>query len=315
MRRMFGVFMAVVLCLSLALNVLLYLAAKNAPRFVSFEDANTRETYETVHHVREAQRTATGMGIKVGILDKYFGYKRHPGLYSGGMDFVGDRSSFEQISEHGYWMATTLKEIAPGVEVLALNVRTSDKAREAEAVVRAINWAMGQHVKILTYSAEAFGERYRARIDDAVKQANERNVVTTFVHYPLEENLLPTGLFPAGTGEEGRAADLSIYHFDYNTLLLSVYDKHRRLVDAGARPHRGDEVPYLSISSTSPVLAGFVAMMMEVKGGLSPAEYKKVLIETSRALEYKGRMVEHVVDAPAALQYLKTAFAADQSPQ
>jgi len=315
MRRVIGISVAVLLVLSLALNVALYLAARRAPRFVSFENANTRDTYESIHHVREAQGTATGRGIKVGILDKYFGYGKHPELYAGGMDFGGDGPAFEQISEHGYWMATTLKEIAPGVEVLALNVRTSDKAREAAAIVRAIDWAVGQHVKILTYSAEAFGEPYRAGIDDAVRRAHERGVVTTFVHYPLEENMLPTGLFPAGTGEEERAADLSIYHFDYNTLLLSVYEKHRKLVEAGARPRSGDEVPYLSISSTSPVLAGFVAMMMEVKGELSPAEYKRVLVETSRTIEYKGRKVERVVDAPAALQYMKTTFGDDRPPQ
>jgi hypothetical protein len=293
------------LILSLSLNVVLYREFRNTPRYISFSDANTRETYATVHRVKEAQRTATGRGIKVGILDKYFGVRDHPALYTAGEDFVGDRGRFERTSEHGYWMATTLKEIAPDVEVLALNVRTADRAREADAMIRAIDWALGRQVNILTYSAEAFRPEIRKPIDEAIRRAIDRNVVTTFIHYPLPENLLPTGFFQDDRGEEGRQPDLAVYPFDYNMLPVFVYEKYRRLVEAGGRPRTGDELPYLSVSSTSPVLAGIVAMMMEVKGGLPPAEYKRVLIATSRSAELRGRSVDRVVDAQAAIEHLK----------
>ena len=308
MKRRTAILIVVVLLLSLSLNVLLYLEFRNSPKYVSFSDANTRETYDTVHHIREAHRTATGRGIRVAILDKYFGFRKHRELYADGRDFIDDPGAFEAISEHGYWMATTLKEIAPGVEVLALNVRTGDKTREADAMIRAINWAVDEGVNILTYSAQPFRPELRRGIDDAVRKAADRNVVTTFIHYPLSENLLPTGLFPAEGGADGREPDLAIYHFDYNELLLFVYERHRKLIEAGRTPRSGDEIPYFSISSMSPVLAGIVAMMMEVKGGLAPAEYKRVLIATSRSIEYKGRTVERVVDAPRALEYLKTVY-------
>src|SRR5512141_1050662 len=121
MKRTSQITLIVVLVLSFALNVKFYLDLKNTPRYVSLSDANTRDTYETVHHIKEAQKTATGKGIKVGILDKYFGFKNNPSLYAGGKDFVNDAQAFEEIAEHGKWMATTLKEIAPGVAVYALN--------------------------------------------------------------------------------------------------------------------------------------------------------------------------------------------------
>jgi hypothetical protein len=273
------------------------------------DDANTRDTYETVHRVREAQRRATGRGVRVGILDKYFGFDRHHDLYAGGEDFVGDAASFERIDEHGHWMATTLREIARGAEVFALNVRSDDRTREADAIARAIDWAVERHLNVLTYSARPFAAEHRPKIDEAVKRAAASGIVTTFVHYPLEENLLPTGLFPGGPGEESRPTDGAIFHYDYNTLLLSVYEKNRKILDAGGRPRSGDDVPYFSISSTSPVVAGIVALMMEVRGGLPPAEYKRVLVETSRPFEYRGRTVDRVVDAPRALAYLDTMSA------
>lgn len=305
MTRVTVVVLIVALAASLLVNVKLFSDLKSAPRAVTFADANTRETYETVHHIREAQKTATGKGIRVGVLDKYFGFRKHASLYSGGKDFVNDAEAFEEISEHGRWMTTTLKEIAPGVEVFALNVRTGDGEKEADAVVNAINWAIEQKLDVLTYSAQPFESKYRVKIDNAVKRATQHNLVTTFIHCPLPENMLPGGLLPDDMGGNSRTPDLHVYHFDYNTLLLFMYEKYEKIRESGGQPRSGDEIPYFSISSTSPVLAGIVAMMMEVNRNLPPDEYKQILIRTSKEFEYKGRTIDRVVDAPRALEYVK----------
>jgi len=306
MKSTIRIFCILVFIFSLALNLKFYLDFQGTPKYVSLNDGNTRETYESVHHIKESQKTATGKGIRVGVLDKYFGFKKHGELYSGGRDFVNDAEAFEEIGEHGKWMATTLKEVAPDVEVFALNVRTGDKGKEAEAVVNAINWAIEHDLNVLMYSAEPFDAEYREKIDRAVKKAIDHNLVTTFVHYPLAENILPDGLLRQNTELDSRTPDVRVYHFDYNVLLLIMYEKYQNILESGGQPRRGDEMPYFSISSTSPVLAGIVAMMMEVKRDLPPADYKQVLINTSREFEYKGRKYEHVVDAAKALEYLKT---------
>jgi len=305
MKRTAVVSLIVALTASLFLNIKWFLDLKSVPKFVTFGDANTRGTYETVHHIGEAQKTATGKGIRVGILDKYFGFRKHSSLYSGGKDFVNDAESFEEISEHGMWMATTLKEIAPGVEVFALSVRTGEGEKEADAVVNAINWAIEQKLDVLTYSAQPFESKYREKIDNAVKRAIEHNLVTTFIHYPLPENMLPGGLLPDDREGNSRAPDVRIYHFDYNTLLLFMYEKYEKIRESGGQPRKGDEIPYFSISSTSPVLAGIVAMMMEVRRDLPPDEYKQILIRTAKELEYKGKKMDRVVDAPRALEYVR----------
>lgn len=275
---------------------------KSSTETVSFGNANTRPTYDYFHHIKEAQYIATGKGIKVGIIDKYFGYADNKNVYSGGMDFTGNNTEFEKIAEHGLWMATTLKEIAPDVEIYALNARSSDRRKEGEAILKAIDWAIENGINILTYSAEPFREEDRYEIDKAVLKAVMNNIVITFIHYDLPENILPNGLFPKSPASYKREADVNILHFDYNTLLLS---KYKDFVESGRRgTDKNGDLPYFSNSSMSPVLAGIIAMMVEVNNNLTPADYKRILIETSKEIDYEGHKVKHVVDATDALKYL-----------
>jgi hypothetical protein len=305
MKRSLVVLLSVLFVLSLLLNLKLFLDIRTQPWHVSFGNANTRDTYETVHHVRAAQQLSTGRGIKVGVLDKYFGFSKHDTLYADGKDFVDDREAFEEIDEHGYWLATTLKEIAPGVKVYALNVRCGNKGKEAQAIEDAMNWAIDNRLDILTYSAEPFDPACRPKIDSAVKKAIDHHIVTTFIHYPLPENILPHGFY-ASSSEEGctRSPDVNIYHYDYNTLFLVNYEK---FLSSGRKPRSGDDLPYFSLSSMSPVLAGFVAMLMEIKRDLPPEAYKQILITSSREVQYHGTTIPHVVDAQKAVEYLKNA--------
>lgn len=305
MKRSFKVILIILLILSFSLNVKFFLVLRDKPWFVNFSDANTRETYETVHHVKEAQKISTGKEIKVGILDKYFGFKKHNEVYVGGMDFLDDKEKFEEVDEHGFWMATTLKEIAPDVKIYALNARSTDKDKEAQAIVSAINWAIENNINILTYSGEAFTPEQREKIDGAVKKAIDHNIVTTFIHYDLPENILPYGLWTDNSEGYSRAPDVNILHYDYNVLLLFQYENY---VNVGRKAQSGNDIPFFSVSSTSPVLAGFVAMLMEIKKGLPPAEYKQILMTSSREYDYKGKSIKHVIDAPKAIDYIKIHY-------
>lgn len=269
--------------------------------FISFADANTRMTYDYFHNIKQAQQLATGKGIKVGIVGTYFGYDTNKDLYSGGKDFTGDNKAFEEIAEHGLWMATTLREIAPDVEIYALNARDKDRTKETGAILDAINWAIENDIDILTYSAEPFRHEDRAEIDKAVLKAIDNNIVTTFIHYDLQENILPTGLFQNSPKFYSREADVNVFHYDYNVLLLFKYEDY---LNSGKEIRNNGSDPYFSNSSMSPVLAGIVAMMKEINNDLTAEEYKKILIETSKRIEYKGNQVNHVVDAHSAIRHL-----------
>ena len=270
--------------------------------FTSFSDANTRSTYDSFHHIKEAQQLTTGKGVKIGILGKYFGYNKNKNIYAGAKDFTGDVDALEEIAEHGLWMATTLKEIAPDVEIYALNARNNNRNTEAKAIVSAINWAIENDIDILTYSAQAFNSEHRAEIDEAVRLAHQYGIITTFIHYDLAENILPTGLCPNSPKSYSRNADLNIFHFDYNLLLLFKYENY--LKSGRNVGNNIGNLPYFSNSSMSPVLAGIVAMMKEANSKLKPEDYKRILIETSQEITYNGYKVKHVVNAPSAINYV-----------
>ena len=87
---------------------------------IHIPNANSRDTYFTIHNILEAHKYSKGKGVKIGILDWGFGFSEHGELYAGGECFNDNRENFDENSEHGYWMAAVLKEIAPECEVYAL---------------------------------------------------------------------------------------------------------------------------------------------------------------------------------------------------
>lgn len=261
-----------------------------------FENANSRHTYFSVHGIAEAQGWSKGEGIRVGILDHYFGTEEHPDLYAGSENFLGDEAvdGLTRIAEHGFWMARTLREIAPGVEIFALNAAARDEARRADAISRAIDWAIENEIDILTHSHREFSKDVRTTLDEAVERANKAGIATIFIHYGHPENLLPGGLFPRL--EDGREPDVFVLHYDYSLLFTEWYGELQQM----GTSKRG-YVPFLSISSTAVVTAGVVAMMLDLAPYLSPQRCRDILRETGTELTFEGRTVPRALDAAAAV--------------
>ncbi|MDE7433114.1 MAG: S8/S53 family peptidase, partial [Lachnospiraceae bacterium] len=244
-------------------------------------------------------------GIKVGILDWGFGFAEHDDLYAGGKDFAAYSNhddNFNHTSEHGFWMAQTLKEIAPDVSIYALGTYCPGEDAWVDAMIEAIDWAIEQHIDILTLSHEQLSDKNRARFDEAVNRAVANGIVTTFIHYDNPNNILPWGIW-SETGEEyyQRAADINVFQYDYNLLLMENYTNGIARADF-------DETyksqVFTSVSSMSVVTAGSVALLKEIDNTLTPAQYKEILMNTSRRLEYEGKYAEHVLDMEAAVRYL-----------
>ncbi len=267
------------------------------PEILVFPNANSRPTYFSIHNVREAWATSRGAGVKVGILDHSFGFRTHPGLYAGGQAFQADEwaQSFDTVSHHGYWMASTLREVAPEVQIYALGTYSSDERVRVDAMVRAIDWAIANHLDVLTYSAQRFSPAVRPRLDSAVDRALAAGIVTTFIHYPHPGNLLPAGLGPR-SGDDEREPDVNILHYDYQVIFT------RRYADWMQSGRQGDYRPFLSISSTSVVTAAFVAMLRSVRRDLSPADLRRVLMDTAHPMTFEGAPAARVVDIAAALR-------------
>jgi hypothetical protein len=272
---------------------------QEVPFALVFPGANSRETYFSMHRIRDAQSLCKGRGVKVGILDHLFGTERHPGLYAGGNNFLdeSERWKLTDKDEHGYWMAIVLREVAPEVQIYALNTSSRDEKTRVEAMAKAIDWAIENRIDVLTYSNRPFSPEGRARLDPAVRKAHAADIVTTFIHYGEPGNLLPGGLFP--DLEDGREPDVHVLHYDYGVVFVRDY----------ARFQQGQEVrgyrPFLSLSSTSPVIAGVVALMRGLKPELSPAQCQEILRTTARPLEFEGKNVPRCLDAAAAVRHVE----------
>ncbi|MFH2000870.1 MAG: peptidase [Planctomycetota bacterium] len=314
MKNTKTVFWFLVISLSLIGNVILFLQRSEQPFFIHIPDANSRETYFTLHHVKEAQAISRGQGISVGILDHYFGYEAHKAIYHDAIDFLNDPDSLNTISEHGYWMASVLKETAPGCEIYALNTHESgDEEKKVTAMIAAIEWAVDHKIDILTYSSQPISENQKARLDEAVNKAIENNVVIVFIHYDHPQNLWPNGMFSTSPLPNGRREpDINILHYDYNTLLLSTYDKYQK---SPANLTSGDDIPYFSLSSTAPVTAGFVALLKGLDNTLAPQAYRDILRTTSYRMNFKDPFLLREFECPNVVDIRKAvSFLQSQSP-
>lgn len=312
-RKVFMGIGAFFILASFAANVLLISELIKQPHNISFENANSRDTYFTLHNVRQAQSISKGKGIKVGILDHCFGYELHKDLYSNGVDFLNNPDALNKIDEHGYWMAATLKEIAPECEVYALNTAaSSDEDKRITAMINAIDWAIENHIDILTYSQSEISEKNRERFDAAVNKAVKNNIVTTFIHYDNPNNIWPGQMVSSNRMEKGqREPDFNVLHYDYNTLRIDTYKKYQ---DLKTNLSSGDDIPFFSISSTSPVTAGFIAILKSINNTLTPDEYRKILQDTSYKTTFKDPFTlkesecSRVVDIGKAAAYIKEKY-------
>jgi hypothetical protein len=273
----------------------------DVPFVFVFENANSRPTYFSVHDIAAAHQLTRGEGIQIGILDHYFGTDIHPGLYAGSANFLGDTAieKLTTVAEHGYWMAKTLREIAPGVEIFALNTASKSQVERADAISRAVDWAIENDLDILTFSHRKFSSDVRNVVDAAVERAHAAGIVTVFIHYGHTENLLPGGL--STTLEDGREPDIFVLQYDYSVLFTPWYAE----IQQSGRSSRGYE-PFLSISSTAVVTAGVVAMILSLEPDLTPGQCRQILRQTSRSMTFEGREVPRVLDAAAAVAFVRT---------
>ncbi len=290
-----------VLIISLLLNILTGYKLREERRVwnLSFENANSWETYFSVHRVRGAQKRAKGKGIKVGILDHYFGTKKHGELYAGEKDFLGKLKDHQEISEHGYWLTNTLKEIAPECQVYALSTLDSkNETKRVKAMAEAIDWAIENKLDILTYSAQQIEDSENKKVlDAAVEKAEANGIIITFIHYDHPYNMKPIGIYEEDN-KENIESTITIYSYDYNLLLKSDFNQYG-MGNIGAEEARR---LFYSNSSMSVVVAGFMAILKSIDPTLTPKEYREILMASAQ---------ERTVMEPQTLRQIPLKHVAD----
>ncbi len=268
---------------------------------LSFSNANSRDTYFTVHNVKAAHKHARGKGAKVGVIDHGFALDDNKSLYTDGVDIAGFPPGLHEERSHGLWMATVLREIAPECDIIAINGSHLEdgmsweefEERRSPHLIQSIGWAVESGIDVLTYSSAKAPLSYRQLVGDAIAKAVSHGITTTFIHNDHQDNIWPDwcGPYFKDSGDHRdftREPDVNIYHYDYNTIMVNRYEAYLEKVAKGEVIGSGNDLPFFSISSTSPVLGGFVAMLKSIKPQLTPAQCKELLVSTSYTITEKG---------------------------
>ena len=187
-------------------------------------------------------------------------------------------------------MANTLREVAPDCQIFAINaISYENEDQRLNLFEQAIEWAIENNIQILTYSHPKFSDQYRTRVNNAVKLAFDNGIITTFIHNDSEYNLWPYGCLEFfGAKNFSRLPDVNIYHYDYNVLCVDQYNAYINKIKSGERVQSGDEVPFFSFSSMSPVLTVLVAILKQLDQGLTFDQIKKLLVSTSYSITEIG---------------------------
>ena len=258
------------------------------------ESPGPEGSYLTIHNLRPAHDLTVGSGARVGILDHSFEMDAHPGLYAGGSRFwpTTDLPEAGDGTYRGFWMAMTVREIAPEAAIFALDIPPEDDGARVDAIVQALDWAVAQDLDVVTYCGEALSATAREILDPALQRTVDAGVVVAFVGYPHPRNLLPGGFGPSAPGNL-RGPDLNIFSDDCTSLLAGHFQALVEPDDDTVRRNR----PFLAQPRTGSVTAGLVALVKSVDPDATPEEVKSILVETSRPMVFRGRRADRVPDA------------------
>lgn len=237
-------------------------------------------------------------------------------MYDGFIDLTDSDELLLNQAGHGYWMAEVLREIAPECSIYAINCVRYENETDEEIdqnrmayLEKAVAWAIEHKIDLLAYSHPRFPAEYQDKLDGLIDAAFDRQVLTTFLHCDSKNNLWPYGCLPLfQPGTYRRKPDYHICHFDYNRLSVAQYARYRAAMEQGADITSGDQVPYFSFSSMSPVLAGFLAILKSIDPDLAPNQIKSVLDQTAYKITETGKAwydinpCDQVIDIGAAVQ-------------
>ncbi len=239
--------------------------------FHFFKNGNkkAKTSYYNVHNLIDAQKLSSGKGVKIGVIDWLFGDEKAV-LFDGYVDLTG--GGFTCAKEHGFMMSKTLKEIVPDCQIYAINGISKDIIKNdeerAKMILKAVDFATANDIKILTYSQpEIVGKKAKSILCEALKKANKNGIITTFIHCENKHNINPVPTSYMGKLKKNM---FKIFEYDYSALNPVAYTQW-------IESKKENNNLFLSWSSMAPVLAGFIAMLIELKNSLTKNELVSIL--------------------------------------
>lgn len=196
-----------------------------------------------------------------------------------------DAAANNDLYGHGTAVASIIGRIAPNARFIDYRVLGGDNRGSGEVLVFSFARAVNSDANLLNMSLAA-SEKYAPRMNDICERAYRRNIVIVAArrNMPLQDEGYPAALNPCiGVDNAGSGKELA---WLYRNKVIE-YAAHGEHVPAAA-PGGG----YTTVSGTSfatPIMCGFVALLLGAHPGLRPFEVKAVLKAMADEEEEKER--------------------------
>jgi subtilisin family serine protease len=194
-----------------------------------------------------------------------------------------DPNTNNDLYGHGTAVASIIGRIAPNTSFIDYRVLGGDNRGSGEVLVYSFARAVNSDAKLLNMSLAA-SEKYAPRMNDICERAYRRGVVIVAArrNMPLQDEGYPAALNPCiGVDNAGSSEELA---WLYRNKVIE-YAAYGEDVPAAA-PGGG----YTTVSGTSfatPIMCGFVALLLGANPELRPFEVKAVLKAMAKQEEEK----------------------------
>lgn len=184
-----------------------------------------------------------------------------------------DPSANNDVYGHGTGVASIIARIAPHVRFIDIRVLGGNNRGSGDAFVAGFAHAVDSEATLLNMSLAA-SEKFAARINAVCETAYRKGTVIVAArrNMPLQDEGFPASLIPCvGVDNAGKGAEA---YWQYRNEVIE-YAAHGEDVPVAAPG--GAYTTMTGTSFATPIICGFVALLLGAYPGLKPFEVKAVL--------------------------------------
>ena len=184
-----------------------------------------------------------------------------------------DPAANNDLYGHGTGVVSIIARIAPNARFIDIRVLGGNNRGSGEALIEGFDHAVRSEARVLNMSLAA-SEKYVDRMGVIAERAYRKGqvVVAARRNMPLADEGFPAALIPCiGVDNEGAGPEARWRYRD------DVIEYAAHGVDVPVAAHGGGYTTMTGTSFATPIMAGFVCLLLGAHPGLRPFEVKAVL--------------------------------------
>jgi subtilisin family serine protease len=186
---------------------------------------------------------------------------------------AADPAANNDLYGHGTGVASIISRIAPNARFIDIRVLGGNNRGSGEALMAGFEHAVKSEAQLLNMSLAA-SEKFLPRMNALSETAYRRGmvIVASRRNMPLQDEGYPAALIPCvgvdncGPGPEG------VWRYRMEIIEYAAHG-----VDVPVAAHGGGYTTMTGTSFATPIMAGFVALLLGAHPGLRPFEVKAIL--------------------------------------